>query len=439
MTGPRHVLIGAGPASIAAAQAIRASQPHASITVVSAEREGYYSRPGLAYYLAKEVPENRLFPLSAEEFAELGLTFVHARAVEIRRAESTVLLEGGGALPYDRLLLATGSASVPLGVSGTHLDGVVKLDDLAEARDVLQRARRAKNAVVVGGGITALEIAEGLRARGLQVHYLMRKDRYWGDVLSEAESRLVEAGLEARGIRLHFHSELAEVLGDAGRIRAVRLADDTRLDCDILGAAIGVRPRIRLAHDAGLACERGVLVDEYMRTSDERIFAAGDIAETLHPASGKRTLEVLWNSAVEKGRVAGRAMADGPGQPYVHPLALNITRLGGYRTTIIGTVGRGSDPDMTALSRGDSDTWRDAADVSMYEWTDRETHVRLALVGDRIVGAVVMGEQELSFPLQDLIEYGSEVRGLGLALPEHNDEVSALLDSAWRERRIDSV
>jgi 3-phenylpropionate/trans-cinnamate dioxygenase ferredoxin reductase subunit len=187
----RHVLIGGGPGAMAAAEAIRGADADAEIVLVGADPHGYYSRPGLAYYLTNEMPEERLFPFTPNDIRGLSVSTLTESAVGIDPALHTVTLASGRKLAYDRLLLATGSRAIAAGVPGAELDGVVTLDGMDDARDIARRSRRAKAAVVVGGGITALEIVEGLRARRVHVHYLMRKDRYWSNVLSESESRIV--------------------------------------------------------------------------------------------------------------------------------------------------------------------------------------------------------------------------------------------------------
>ena len=171
---------------------------------------------------------------------------------------------------------------------GAELDGVVKLDDLDDARDIIRRSAAAKNAVVVGGGITALEIVEGLRAHGVHVDYFMRQDRYWRNVLSERESRAVEEELQTRR-RAHPSRSRSWPASSAasGRVVAAETGDGTQIPCELVAVAIGVRPRIELARAAGLACERGILVDEYLRTSEEDIFASGDVAETPNPVTGQ--------------------------------------------------------------------------------------------------------------------------------------------------------
>jgi NADPH-dependent 2,4-dienoyl-CoA reductase/sulfur reductase-like enzyme len=417
---------------VAAAEAIHGADAAAQTILVCADPHGYYSRPGLAYYLARELPERSLRPYSPAELEGLGVTLVSDRAVGLDPAAHTVTLAAGGELEYDRLLLATGSAAVPARVPGAELDGVIKLDDLDDARDVVRRTASAKRAVVVGGGITALEIVEGLRAHGVHVDYFMRQDRYWRNVLSEAESQAVEEELRAGGVRLRPFTELARIVGRGGRVAAVETADGTRVPCELVAVAIGVRPRTELARDAGLVCDRGILVDEYLRTSEADIFAAGDVAETIGPVTGRRTIEVLWHSAVHKGRIAGLNMVSGPSHRYVEGPSLNITRLAGMHTTIIGTVGSGRDADLEGLSRGDSQTWSELGDAVLVETPEDGAHIRLEIVRRVVVGAVVMGAQDLSFKLQELIEARADLGEVAERLGAPDARVGRLVEQGWR-------
>ena len=418
-TPRRHVLVGGGPATIAAAEAIRGADADAQIIVVCADRHGFYSRPGLAYYLTDELPERRLFPLGAAELHALGVTWIRERAEAIEPGAHQVVLASGRRLEYERLLLATGSSAIPASVPGADLDGVVKLDDLDDARDIIRRSRKAKAAVVVGGGITALEIVEGMRARGAHVHYFMRRDRYWSNVLSATESTIVERRLRREGVEIHPFTDLAGITGRGGRVSGVQTQGGATIACDVVAVAVGVRPRIDLARAAGLPCARGVLVDPFMRAGDPDIYAAGDIAEVADPESGRGVLNVLWNVAVAKGTVAGLNMATGPRHVYSEDRPLNITRLAGLHTTIIGTVGNGGDADLQGLSRGDSQVWSELTESDVVEVERGEAHVRVALGERTIDGAVVMGDQSLSFPLQELVESRIDLSapGRGLATP----------------------
>ena len=399
----RYLTIGGGPAAVSAAETIRSLDPGGEIVMLCAEPDGYYSRPGLAYYLAGEVPEKRLFPFGREDFERLDVRVISARAVDIDVAGHIVTLEDGRSLSYDRLLLATGAKAIPVQVPGGALEGVVKLDDLADARALIRRSRRAKAAVVVGGGITALEIVEGLRARGVHVHYFMRQDRYWSNVLSEEESRLVERGLESHGVQVHYFTELAEIFGRKNRVAAVRTLNGEEIAADMVGVAIGVLPEKGLAEAAGLQCGRGVLVDEHLRTSGEDVFAAGDLAEVYEPATDRHTVEVLWSSARAKGQVAGANMARGAGQTYQKAVPLNVTRLAGLKITIMGSVGSGKDADLSGIARGDSESWRRLGRAESVVSRAGDSRIRLAVTENSIAGAVVVGDQTPSLALQSLI------------------------------------
>jgi len=431
----RHVLIGGGAATMAAAEAIRGADDAAEIVVVCADPHGYYSRPGLAYLLTHEMPAGRLFPLTPDEIVRLDVTWVTETATAFDPALHRVTLESGRQLVYDRLLLATGSQAIGTRVPGAELDGVVKLDGMDDARDIVRRSTKAKAAVVTGGGITALEIVEGLRARRAHVHYFMRKDRYWRNVLSASESRIVEQALLREGVEIHPFTELAAIRGRDGRVTAVETGDGAVIPCDLVAAAVGVRPRIELARAAGLPCERGVLVDEYLRAGDPDIYAAGDIAETTDARTGHRTLEVLWNPALAKGRVAGLNMATEPVHAYRQDAPINITRLAGLHTTIIGTVGSGDDADLEGLSRGDSQIWSELCDRAIVEAQRGDAHIRLALGEHHIAGAVVIGDQTLSYPLQELIEARVDITGALPALEAPEAPVVALINGLWADWR----
>ena len=398
----RHVIVGTGAAGIAAAGAIRTADPTAEILLLGDDPDGFYSRPGLAYYLTGEVPEKQLYPFSQKDWKELSIRHVPGRAIRLDPAAHQLETDPGGPLTYDRLLLATGAQAVRLDVPGSDLQGVVKIDGFQDARQIVAAARRAKEAVVVGGGITALELAEGLAARKVRVHYFLRADRFWASILDEVESRLVEARLREEGVQLHYRTELAEILGRRGKVAGVRTGSGETVPCGVLAFAIGIRPRLELAREAGLKVDRGILVDEFLRTSGPHIFAAGDAAQVRDPLSGQFVLDSLWGPAREQGTVAGMNMA-GREQAYSKPVAFNVTRLAGLTTTIIGAVGGGRDDDLVSIARGDSETWRSLPNAISAQASESVSHLRL-LVGERtLLGALLMGEQKLSRPLQELI------------------------------------
>jgi NADPH-dependent 2,4-dienoyl-CoA reductase/sulfur reductase-like enzyme len=399
-------MIGSGIAALSAAETIRQHEPDAAITMISEEAHDFYSRPGLAYFLRGDLPEKQLFLRGGDEARRIGVERVLGRAERIDVANHRVQLADGGALAYDRLLLATGSRSAPPPFPGADLDGIVTLDCLDDARRIIKLARRGKTAVVVGGGITALELAEGLACRGMKVHYLLRGERYWADVLDETESDIVQDRLRHHGIDIRTETQVREAVGIKGRLTAIETQDGVRLPCDVLAVAIGVRPRLELAKQAGLKLERGIIVDDHLRTSAADVFAAGDCAQVFDPTSGKATLDVLWSTALAQGRVAGANMA-GVDHAYRKAVSCNITMLAGLRVSILGAVAGnregGKDKDLVSLARGDSEAWRVVTEARILAHRDDVNRIRLVIGDRRLLGALVMGDQTWARPLQRLI------------------------------------
>ena len=430
----RYLIVGTGAAGIAAAETIRGQDSGGDILLVGEESHGTYSRPGLAYYLTAELPERQLFPFTGRDFDRLRLRRLHARVAALQPQAHEVTLDDGRRLPYDRLLLATGSVAARPPLPGIDLDGVVKLDDLDDARRILKGCRRGRTAVVVGGGITALEIVEGLRARHVRTHYFLRGERYWGNVLDETESRIVEHRLQEEGIQIHYHTELAEIVGKRGGVTGVLTKDGRRLDCTLVAIAIGVRPRTELAEGAGLATERGIQVDEYLQTSAPDVFAAGDVAQVFDPLSGKSVLDTLWGVAVNQGRIAGQNMA-GQAAPYHKQVPFNVTRLAGLTTTIIGTVGRGGDKDLLGIARGDSETWRQVPDALVAQDAFDVNRLRVLVGEGSLVGAIVMGDQTLSQPLYHLVARKADITPIRDALLEPSARLGDLIAGFWTDWR----
>ena len=398
-----YIIVGSGAAGIAAAEAIRREDPRGSIRVFTNDPYVYYSRPGLAYLLAGEVPQNQLFPFKKNYFREHGIQIVNQGVKTILLERHQVISTNGKYFQYDRLLLATGAtASLPK-VPGGNLDGVVKLNSMEDAEKIIKKARKARVAVVIGGGITALELAEGLVASGVKVHYFLRGERYWSSVLDEVESRMVENRLIRDGIQIHHFTDLEEVYGRKGHVIGVLAQQQGKkieIQCQIVAIAIGIKPRIDLAVQAGLNTQRGVIVDSSLRSSQPDVFAAGDTAQVYDRQSGEYVVDSLWTPAIEQGWHAGLNMVGG-NYIYEKKYPFNVTRLGGLITTIIGRVGsvalKGNpikgDSDVKGIMRGDSETWREQPDAIVAQTYQEENRLRLYVSTKNLVGAVVMGDQ----------------------------------------------
>jgi NADPH-dependent 2,4-dienoyl-CoA reductase/sulfur reductase-like enzyme len=429
----RYVIIGSGVAGISAAQQIRRADPAGQIVLVSDDPHGYYSRPGLAYYLTGEVEERFLFPFSEADFRRLGAQRVQARAERIDPAAHRVILRDGRSLPYDRLLVATGAFALIPAVPGIDLAGVVKLDHLEDARAIRALAGKARRAVVVGGGITALEIVEALVAQRVEVHYFLRGDRYWANVLDEKESRIIEQRLQHEGVRIHYQTELAEAVGQNGRLTAVRTKAGQTLPADLLAVAIGVQARVELGRASGLAVGKGIQVDDQQAASAPDVFAAGDAAETLD-ANGRASMNTLWSPARQQGHVAGINMAGGSAR-YTPLPPINVTRLAGLTTTIMGSVGGGQSSDLIGIARGESETWRQIPDAIVAQ-NDFEVNRLRLLVGERtLLGAVVMGDQTLSQAIQVLVARQVDISAVRAGLLSNQQALGDAIAAFWTQWR----
>ncbi|HSO27730.1 MAG TPA: FAD-dependent oxidoreductase [Anaerolineales bacterium] len=429
-----YVILGSGVAGVAAVEAIRQQDPAGRITLVTEDAFGYYSRPGLAYYLTGELDEKLLFPFQEQDFKRLNIRWVVGRVERLALAERAIRLHDGQQLAYDRLLLAVGAQAAQLNLPGCDLQGVLKLDNLADARSILQQARRGRRAVVIGGGITALELVEGLVARRVKTHYFLRGERYWSNVLDETESRIIEQRLKEEGVQIHYHTELGEIIGKSGRIAGVRTKKGETLACDLLAVAIGIRPRLELVQDTPIKTERGILVNEHLETNVPGVFAAGDVAQVYDPLSGKSVLDSLWGPAREQGFTAGLNMA-GRKQAYHKSAPFNVTRLANLTTTIIGAVGRGSDRDLLNIARGDSETWRELPDAIASQSDFDVNRLRVMIDGDKLIGAIVMGDQTLSSPLNHLIREQVSIQPIHGRLMQPDAPLADILAEFWGSLR----
>lgn len=429
----QYVILGSGPAGISASEAIRSLDSRGEITLITDDQDGYYSRPGLAYYLTGEIPEDGLYPFQAQDFKRLQIGMLKGKATRIQPEAHQVVLQSGQAIYYDRLLVAIGAQAVTIQNPGAELQGVFKLDTLENARQIVKMVRKGKAAVVIGGGITALEIAEGLRARGVRVHYFLRGDRYWANVLDEQESRIVEQRLKEDGVQLHFETDLVEILGKGGKVIGVRTAAGEVVKCDMVGVAVGIKPRKELAQDSGITVERGIVVDDRMGTSAPDVYAAGDVAEVRDRVTGRFTLRSLWTPARVQGTTAGMNMA-GEKLHYTPGAPFNVTRLAGLTTTIIGEVGSQEvDKDVVGIVRGDSETWRQIPDALVCQAGFAANHLRLLVGEGTIVGGLVMGDQKLSQAVHYLVERQVDVTPIRDQLLRSKASPADILASFWQK------
>jgi NADPH-dependent 2,4-dienoyl-CoA reductase/sulfur reductase-like enzyme/nitrite reductase/ring-hydroxylating ferredoxin subunit len=297
------VIVGGGAAGLVAAATLRQEGFAGSITLVSADDSAPYDRPNLSKdYLAGNAPEEWM-PLRAPEFYSenrIDLT-LNARAASLDLTQKRVVLEDGRQLGFEGLLIATGAEPVRLPIPGATPDNVRYLRSFADSRAIIARAATAKRVIVLGTSFIGLEVAASLRARGIAVEVVGRDSVPMARILGTELGQLVKSVHEQHGVDFHLETSVAGISD-----RTFTLDNGTRLEADFLVAGVGVRPVVALAEKAGLAIDRGVLVDEYLQTSAGGVFAAGDIARWPDPHSGERIRVEHWVVAERQGRIAAR-------------------------------------------------------------------------------------------------------------------------------------
>jgi NADPH-dependent 2,4-dienoyl-CoA reductase/sulfur reductase-like enzyme/nitrite reductase/ring-hydroxylating ferredoxin subunit len=301
----RIVIIGGGAAGLAAADMLRRQGFAGALTIISAEADPPIDRPNLSKdFLAGNAPADWM-PLRPEGwYAERHIELLLNRAVRSIDAKArTVVLADGTAHPFDALLLATGAEPIELAVPGAASGQVHMLRSFDDSRAIVATAASAKRALVIGSSFIGLEVAASLTGRGIEVHVVAPETVPMQRVLGPELGRFVRKLHETHGVVFHLNTTVKQVDG-----QLVTLVDGTALQADLIVAGVGVRPRLALAQQAGLAIDRGVSVDEFLQSSVPGIFAAGDIARWPDVHTGQRIRVEHWALAQRQGQVAALNM-----------------------------------------------------------------------------------------------------------------------------------
>lgn len=307
-------IIGAGAAGGAAAEMLRREGYDGPVTMIGTDEFLPYDRPNLSKdYLVGSAPEEWIPLRPLEFYREQRIeTFTNTSVTRINSKTKVVTLSDGRSLRYGALLLATGAEPVRLKIPGDDLPHVCYLRTLSDSRRVIEKAKNAKRAVVIGASFIGLEVACSLRERKLEVHVVGKGSLPFEKILGRELGNLIRQTHEANGVKFHLGRTPAAI-----QDRHVQLDDGTKLDCDLVVVGIGVRPNTKLAEEAGIATDNGVLVNEYLETNVPGIFAAGDIARWPDPRAGRIRVE-HWVVAQRQGQTAARNIL-GALEPFVVP------------------------------------------------------------------------------------------------------------------------
>jgi 3-phenylpropionate/trans-cinnamate dioxygenase ferredoxin reductase component len=309
-TKPNFLIVGGGLAGAIAAQTLRDEGFDGSITVFGEESHRPYERPPLSKdYLQGNADRDSIFvhpmPWYVDHAIELRLG---TTVTTLDPASRTVTTATGARLGYDKLLLATGSTPRRLNVPGADLNGVRYLRMVEDSERLKSGFARAPRVAIIGGGWIGLESAAAARQAGSDVTLLERSEMPLLRVLGPEAAAIFADLHRDHGVDLRCQTGVAELTGRDGRVTGVILSDGSRIDADLVVVGVGVAPNIKLAAEAGLDVDDGVIVDEHLRTSDPDIFAAGDIAHTYNPRLGRHIRVEHWANARRQGVVAAKAM-----------------------------------------------------------------------------------------------------------------------------------
>lgn len=388
-TVQKLVVVGAGMASGRALEHLFEEAPGAfQVTLFGAEPRGNYNRLMLSPVLAGEKTYEQIVTHNADWYAHHNVTTRFGEHVTAIDRHRKVVISRSGETPYDKLVIATGSAPFVLPIAGKDLPGVVSFRDLDDVNTMLTAAARpGARAVVIGGGLLGLEAAAALRQRGMSVVVLHAMGHLMNRQLDPDAARLLQRALEARGITVHCNAQTTAIVGHR-RVEAVMLDDETFHPADIVVMAVGIRPETRIATDAGIYVERGIVVDDQMRTSDPHILALGECVE--HNSVCYGLVAPLYDMA----KVLAQTLAGKPAafRPVQTATQLKVTGISVY-------------------SAGDFSEGPGHEDIVL---RDDETGIykRLILKDDRIVGAVLYGETSDGPWFYDLLRQQTDTTSL---------------------------
>jgi nitrite reductase (NADH) large subunit len=387
---PSLVVVGNGMAGMRTVEELLKLAPDRyRITVFGAEPHGNYNRILLSPVLAGDKSVGDIMLHTRAWYREHGIT-LHAGdpVLRIDRTRRLVLARSGLALPYDRLLLATGSKPFIVPVPGHLLPGVIGFRDLHDVDTMLAAASRGGRAVVIGGGLLGLEAANGLLRRGMDVTVVQASGRLMDQQLDGQAALLLKDALERKGLRVLLDTQTTGIVG-SDRVEAVRFADGTQVPAELVVMAAGVRPNVALAHDAGLHCERAIVVDDTLQTYDPRVYAVGECVQHRRATFG--LVAPIWDQA----RVCAAHLAGAGHRRYVQQATATRLKVSGVDLYSAGDVDGGEGCEELVL--------RDRAS-GIYK--------RLVLDGNRVAGAVLYGDVQDGAWYFDLIRDRTDISSI---------------------------
>lgn len=368
-----HVILGAGPAGVIAAETLRRTDPAAAITLIGAEPEPPYSRMAIPYLLAENIGEaGTHLRHTADHYADLGIVLRRGRAASIDPSARQVKLDDGSSLSFDRLLIATGSRPTRPPIPGMDLDGVDNCWTLADARRIAARARPGSRVVLMGAGFIGCIVLEALAARRVTLTVVEMADRMVPRMMNKPGGDMIKSWCEKQGVAVLTSTKVTAIEKGNAELRLL-LDGGKTLEADAVVCATGVAPNVAFLDGSGVKVEAGILVNNYLETNVDGIYAAGDVAQGPDFSTGKNAVHAIQPTASEHGRIAALNMA-GRKTHYRGSLSMNVLNTLGLISSSFGL--------WMGVPNGEHAEVADA---------DRFKYLRLEFDEDRVVGALALG------------------------------------------------
>jgi len=381
----QHVILGAGPAGVIAAETLRKHAPNDRITLVGDEDEPPYSRMAIPYLLIGNIDERGThLRKSDDHFERLCIEVVRARAQSVNTHKREIQLDNGQTLSFDRLLIATGSRPVRPPIPGIDSPQVHPCWTLEDARAIQRLAKPGARVLQMGAGFIGCIIMEALANRGVELSVVEMGDRMVPRMMGPVAGGMIRDWCESKGVKVYTGAKVEAIVPGESSSVTVRLSTGDKLEADLVISATGVKPNIEFLKDSTITCLQGVLTDERLQTNVEGIYAAGDCAEAFDKVSGTTIVSAIQPNAAEQARVAALNM-----------LGQRAELKGVTQINVLDTLG------LISSSFGQ---WQGVPGGEHVELTQDERHLSLQFSGDVMVGCNSVGWTDHVGVMRGLVE-----------------------------------
>ena len=383
-----HVIIGAGPAGIIAAETLRKTDPTSSVTIIGEETEAPYSRMALPYYLIEKIGEEGTFlRKTPSHYSDKGIDIIQDRVSVVNTDSKTMSLENGDDVPFDKLLIATGSHPVSPPIPGLDLPGIHSCWTLEDGRNIIKRAQPGSNVVLMGAGFIGCIILEALALRKVNLTVIEMEDRMVPRMMNQISGNLIKQWCIDKGVTVHTSTRVdaIEKGADDDRLK-VKLDSGEVLDADLVISATGVRSNIQFLEDSNIDTDLGILVNDRLQSNHPDVYAAGDVCQGKDFSTGEYSVQAIQPTAADHGRIAAMNMA---GRDTIHQGSINLN--------VLDTMG------LISSSYG---LWMgvDGGDSAELNDPDRYRYISLQFEDDVLVGAQSLGLTQHVGVLRGLIQ-----------------------------------